>query len=158
MYFEWTGKSVEVKSTTNVQSRIHKIHGIDQLAPPENGELFLFSLRIREEQGGDKTLVDLISLCREKLKGDVEALSKFENMLSVAGYSPLYNEEYSKFKFRIIDEKLYKVTDEFPRLINKSFKKGIPSGIGTIDYSINLDGYDNLCIASSPNKNFWLLD
>jgi len=39
--FEWKGKSVEVKSTTNVQSRVHKIHGIDQLSPPENGDLFL---------------------------------------------------------------------------------------------------------------------
>ncbi len=151
--FEWLGKSVEVKSTTNVRSRIHKIHGIDQLSPPENGELFLFSLRLREEQGGDKTLPDIIALCRGLLKEDIDALSKFENMLSIAGYSPIHDEEYLKFRFRIVDEKLYDVTDEFPRLINESFINGVPSGVGTIEYFINLDGYDNLCVANSPRNS-----
>ena len=156
--FEWQGKSVEVKATTNVQSRTHKIHGIDQLSPPENGEIFLFSLRLREEQGGDKTMVDIINLCREKLKDDIDALSKFENLLSIAGYSPIHDEEYSKFRFRVVDEKLYKVTDEFPRLVSDSFINGVPSGVGTVEYLINLDGYDNLCIANSPNDNINFLN
>lgn len=57
--FEWKEKSVEVKATTNVQGRVHKIHGIDQLLPPEKGELLFFSLRIREEQGSKDTLPNL---------------------------------------------------------------------------------------------------
>jgi|SRR3989344_1220506 len=156
--FEWTGKSIEVKATINVQSRTHKINGIDQLSPPENGELFLFSLRLREEQGADKTLPSLIAFCREKLKEDIDALSKFENILVVAGYSPLFDEEYSKYKFRIVDEKLYKVTDEFPRLVSDSFIEGVPSGVNNIEYTINLDGYNNLCIANSPNEILNILD
>jgi len=156
--FEWVGKSVEVKATINVQSRVHKIHGIDQLSPPLNGELLLFSLRLREEHGADKNLPDLIALCKEKLKDNVDALSKFENILVISGYSPIYDEEYSKFKFRIVDEKLYKVTDEFPRLIKESFIDGIPSGVGVVEYSINLDGYDNLCVANSPTEGSNILD
>jgi len=150
--FERKGKSVEVKSTTNVQSRVHKIHGIEQLSPPENGDLFLFSLRLREEQGSEMTLPNLIKLCKDFLRDDIDSLSKFENILAITGYSPLYDKEYSEFKFRVVDEKLYKVTKEFPHLERNSFVNDVPSGVGLIDYSINLDGYDNLCIANSPKE------
>ena len=60
---------LKTKNSVNVK---HKINGIDQLSPPENGELFLFSLRLREEQGADKTLPSLIAFCREKLKEDID--------------------------------------------------------------------------------------
>jgi len=150
--FEWKGTSVEVKSTTNVQCRVHKIHGIEQLSPPENGDLFLFSLRLREEQGSEMTLPNLIKLCKDFLGDDIESLSKFENILAIAGYSPFYDKEYSKFKFRVVDEKLYRVTKDFPHLERSSFINDVPSGIGVIEYSINLDGYDNLCLATSPNE------
>ncbi|MCX6750694.1 MAG: PD-(D/E)XK motif protein [Candidatus Pacearchaeota archaeon] len=150
--FELEGKSIEVKSTTSVQSRIHKINGIEQLTPPENGKLFFFSLRLREEKGANMTLPILIESCRDILKEDIEALSKFENALAVAGYSPIHDEEYSEFKFRIVDEKLYEVTEEFPHMSPDLFINGLPSGISMIEYSINLDGYDNLCIANSPDQ------
>jgi hypothetical protein len=150
--FEWHGKSVEVKATTNSQNRIHRIHGIDQLSPPENGELFLFSLRIHEEQGSENTLPKIIALCLENLKDNVDALSKFENALAVAGYSPVHNDEYSKLRFRVGEGKLYKVTNEFPSLTVESFEAGIPNGVGMIEYSINLDGFDHLCIANSPDE------
>lgn len=153
--FEWTGKSVEVKATTNTQ-RIHKINGIDQLAPPENGDLYLFSMRLKEEQGASNSLPKLIELCREKFNEDIEALSKFENILVIAGYSPLYEEEYSKYNFRIVDEKLYLVSNNFPCLVKNSFINGVPSGIGMIEYMINLDGYDSLCVAKSPHEKTFL--
>lgn len=155
--FEWVGKSVEVKATTNIQSRIHKIHGIEQLSPPKNGDLLLFSLRLREEQGADNTLPNIILLCREKLKNNPDAISKFENILALVGYSPLHDNEYFKFKFRIVDEKLYNVTDKFPRLVVNSFINGVPSGVGKIEYTINLDGYDSLCIANSPDESINIL-
>ncbi len=150
--FEWNGKSIEVKATTNNQSRIHKIHGIEQLAPPKDGQLFLFSLRLREEEGAENTLPNLIASFREKLKDDIDALSKFENILVVIGYSSIHEEEYSKVKFRIVDEKLYDVTKDFPRIISESFSEGVPLGVGVIEYTINLDGYSNLCISTSPNE------
>jgi hypothetical protein len=151
--FEWTGKSVEVKATTNVGSRAHRIHGLEQLSPPQDGKLFLFSLRLREEQGASNTLPNLISICRDKLAENLEASAKFENCLAIAGYSPIYDEEYSSYKFRVVDEKLFHVTEKFPRIIASSFVEEIPSGVGLIEYDINLDGYDNLCIAKSSDNN-----
>lgn len=155
--FEWTGSSVEVKATTNAHSRVHKINGLEQLSPPKDGKLFLFSLRLREENGADATLPGIINLCREELRSDIEALSKFENMIAALGYSPLHDDEYCKIKFRIIDEKLYEVTKDFPRLVPDLFKDGMPLGVGAVEYTVNLDGYDGLCIAKSPNDGAELL-
>ena len=149
--FEMKGKSIEAKATTNVQSRIHRIHGIDQLSPPKEGVLLLFSLRLREEQSSDNNLPNLIALLQDKLKNNVEALSKFENTLAVAGYSPIHNEEYSKFKFRIVDEKLYEVKEGFPCITTHLFKEGLPNGVCQIRYSINLDGFERFCIANNPD-------
>ena len=155
--FEMKGKSMEVKATTNVQGRIHKIHGIEQLTPQKDGILLLFSLRLREEQGAENTLPELVCLFQDKLKNDIDTLSKFENTLAVAGYSPIHNDEYSKFKFRIVDEKLYFVSDDFPRIIKESFVNDVPKGVTAVEYVINLDGCDNLCIANkAQDKNKFL--
>src|SRR5262249_35908769 len=59
--FEWPGHSVEVKATTSTRGRIHRIHGLEQLAPPEQGELLFFSLRLREEGGATNTLPSLVA-------------------------------------------------------------------------------------------------
>lgn len=150
--FEMRGKSIEVKATTNTKSRSHRINGIDQLLPPKEGELMLFSLRLREEQGSEETLPKLVALCQEKLKENIEALSKFENTLAATGYSPIHDEEYSKFKFRIVDEKLYTVKEGFPRIISSSFREGLFDGVSQIVYTINLDGFDNFCIANAPDN------
>ena len=58
--FEWPGRSVEVKATTSSRGAIHRIHGIEQLMPPDSGELLLFSLRLREEAGGGNSLPRVI--------------------------------------------------------------------------------------------------
>jgi len=152
--FEWSGTSVEVKATTNVKSRIHHINDVDQLLPPDDGVLFLFSLHLREEQGSQNSLTSLISLCRENIQDDVDALSKFENILAIFGYSPVYDEEYSKLKFRVVDQKLYSVKEGFPRIISGSFKNNIPNGVFDINYLINLDGFDEYCVATSPDDKF----
>lgn len=148
--FEWLRKSVEVKATTNVQSRIHVIHGIEQLSPPENGELFLFSLKLREEQGAETTLPKLVAACQDFLKENLDALTDFENALALTGYSPMHNEKYESFHFRVVDEKLFTVNNRFPKITKESFSDGIPAGVIDIEYSINLDGFEDLCVAKSP--------
>src|SRR5207245_778158 len=37
--FEWPTRSVEVKVTTSTRGPIHYIHGLDQLVPPDGGNL-----------------------------------------------------------------------------------------------------------------------
>lgn len=146
--FEWTESSVEVKATTSTRGRIHRINGLDQLAPPEAGELLFFSLRLREEGGATNTLPSVIAACRAQLEADADSLSKFERALAQVGYSPAHDEEYAKLRLRVVEEGLFQVRDDFPRLTAAHLTEGVPPGLEAVDYEINLSGFNHLCIAS----------
>jgi hypothetical protein len=150
--FEWLGQSVEVKATTSTRGRIHRINGLEQLSPPENGKLALFSLRLREEDGATNTLPNLINLCRDALQESADALTDFENALASIGYSPMHDEEYEKIHLRIVDETLFSVQDNFPRITKDKFQDGVPIGVEMVNYEINLEGYDKLIIARKPQE------
>jgi hypothetical protein len=140
--FEWLGEAVEVKATTSSRGRIYHINGIDQLDPPENGKLFFFGIRLREEGGSEMTLPRIIENCRKLLSSDDDSLDRFESALVQAGYSPLHNDEYEKLRFRIIEETMFEVKDDFPRISISNFIKGIPAGIERVEYEINLNGFN----------------
>lgn len=147
--FEWPGKSVEVKATTSTRGRVHRINGLDQLAPPEEGKLLFFSLHLREEGGASNTLPGLVASCRAQLKADAEALSGFESALVQVGYSPAHEEEYAKLKLRVVDEELFRVEENFPRLTLTSFADGVPHGVERVEYEINLAGFEHLRVAAN---------
>lgn len=148
--FEWADKSVEAKGTTSVHGRRHWIHGLDQLMPPENGKLFLYSLVIREETGAYETLPGVIENCRELLVGNLEAADLFEYLLAESGYSPLHVSQYDRLHFRIVDEALYRVEGTFPRVTENALRELSISGITEIDYEISLDGFDEYIAARKP--------
>lgn len=149
--FEWTGRSVEVKATTSTRGQIHHINGLDQLAPPEAGELLFFSLRLREEAGATNTLPSLVDTCKSLLASDSDSLSRFEAALAQVGYSPAHEEEYSKLHLRIVEEGLFSVRDDFPRLTRAYLISGIPPlGVEHVEYEINLGGCSRLRVARMP--------
>jgi hypothetical protein len=150
--FEWIGKSVEVKATTSARGCIHWISGLDQLSHPEMGELLFFSLHLREEAGATNSLPLLIGTILEQIDSDSDATSHLEALLANTGYLPAHAEEYSKIHFHIIDESLFIVKDDFPRLIPQQFSRGIPKGIEQIKYEINITTFDHLRIARQPSE------
>lgn len=150
--FEWSGRSVEVKATTSARGRIHRIHGLDQLLPPENGALFLFSVGLREEGGASHDLPGVIELCRNLLEGNDDGLAHFENALARIGYSPMFEDEYSKLKLRIAENVLFQVQGNFPRLTGVSFSSGVPDGVERVEYEINLNSFDTLVVARQPDQ------
>ena len=150
--FEWSDKSVEVKAATHSRGRIHRINGIDQLEPPSNGPLYLFSLLLREEAGSMLHLPALIESCSTQLSGFDEALSHLESGLIQLGYSPTYKEEYSKLHLRVLDAALFYVNGDFPRITATSFSNGIPPGVERVEYQINLATFNNLIIAHEPQE------
>lgn len=150
--FEWVGNSVEVKGTTSPSGRVHRIHGLEQLAPPESGQLLFFSLQLREEAGATHTLPGLIEACRKCVTKDLAALDVFETALVRSGYLESHSDEYNKLRFRITSQKLFRVEDDFPRLTPASFAVPITSGIERIEYDVNLSGYSHLIVADSPES------
>lgn len=152
--FEWLKHSVEVKGTASTRGPVHRIHGIDQLALPEHGNLLLFSLRVREEAGATNSLPAVITMCRHQISHEEEVLSKFESALMRAGYSVAHEEAYRNIRFRIVEEGLYAVRDDFPRLTPSQIFTGVPAGIEHVDYDINLGGFQHLRIAQSAAEVF----
>lgn len=150
--FEWPGKSIEVKATSSTRGRIHIINGMEQLLPPENGELFLFSLRLREEAGAATTLPGLIGQCRDLIESDPDALSAFEIGLTLAGYSPAHDDDYNETFLRVAEEAVFVVKDNFPRITKDTFINEIPEGVEALVYEINLNTFDHLRVASSAQE------
>lgn len=150
--FEWAGKSVEVKATASVHERVHRIHGLDQLLPPEAGVLLLFSQRLREEAGATNSLPNLVALCREQLVGEPHILSQFEGALIQVGYSIADADEYSQLRLRVVEEGLYQVQADFPRLTKSELRDGLLPGVRDVNYEIILDGFAHLCLARLPEE------
>jgi hypothetical protein len=152
--FEWQQRSVEVKGTTSTRGPIHHINGIAQLDPPENGDLLMFSMRIREEAGASNSLPNMVEVCRLLFADDAPSLGTFESALEAAGYSALHQDEYGKTHWRVVEEQLFAVKDDFPKLCVTSFAGEIPSGVEQIGYDINLSAFRHLCVAMRINDAF----
>ncbi|MEK6806631.1 MAG: PD-(D/E)XK motif protein [Pseudomonadota bacterium] len=150
--FEWSRMSVEAKATTSTRGHIHRINGLDQLAPPENGRLMLFSLRLREEGGASNTLPALVATARGLLQEHHDALTHFETMLAERGYLPAHEDDYAVIRLRVVEESVYEVRDTFPRLTPAQFPAGLPTGVERIEYEINLSGCAHLCAARQPDE------
>jgi hypothetical protein len=148
--FQWPALAVESKATTSVRGHVHRINGLDQLEPPAEGRLCLFSLRLREETTASNSLITLIESITNELANDADALDGFETRLMQAGYSPAHAERYAEVRLRVINERLYEVADGFPRLSVESFVGGLPDGIDRVEYEVDLDACPGAMIASAP--------
>ena len=148
--FQWPSLAVEAKATTSVRGHVHRINGLDQLDPPTEGPLLLFSLRMREEATASNSLLTLIKTIQSALGDDGQALDGFESRLVQAGYSPLEADRYAEIRFRVINERLYEVGEGFPRLSGASFVDGLPPGVERVEYEVNLDSCSEAMMATSP--------
>lgn len=150
--FESKVESIEVKATTSVNGLIHRINGIDQLSDPDNGPLYLFSLKLREEASSDHSLPGLVNDCRKQFADAGDAAVHFDNALATAGYLDAHEPEYSKASYRVISELLFVVKDDFPRLSVDGFKLGIPPGVDKICYDIDLQVVPHLQVAGNAES------
>jgi hypothetical protein len=148
--FQWPQMAIECKTTASVRGHIHRINGLDQLDPPADGALSVFSLRLREEVTASNSVASLVRTITAELSGNGDALSDFESRLMQVGYSPVDVDRYDEQRYRVINERLYAVTEEFPRLSAASFAGGLPAGIERVEYDVDLDAVPQLVIASSP--------
>lgn len=154
--FELPGLGVEVKTTKRVDA-VHIIHGIDQLLEPVGGALLLFGLSVRDEASATESLPRLVSEIRARLRDDLDALNAFDALLYAAGYDDRLEAEYAKLLFRVRTEGLYRVADDFPRLVPASIVGGLPAGIGAVSYELRLDAAAPWMVASSASAAIKLL-
>lgn len=125
--------AVEVKTTLHKESRTIRIHGLDQLDPPEAGSLYLRFIRLTSDPAAQSIV---------ELADQVLSLSDNQpaviNLLAQAGYVLGEHSEYADRRFTVIEDELHPVDDEFPRLTEHDLPEGSQHRIHDVDYSIDL--------------------
>ncbi|MDA8383812.1 MAG: PD-(D/E)XK motif protein [Betaproteobacteria bacterium] len=149
--FEYPGLSIEVKGGTCARGGVFKINGVRQLEPPEGGRLLFFGLQLREEAGASNTLPMLVDACRHSVAPDADAEGLLDAGLITAGYLAAHADEYAKNRWRVVEERLVDVTEDFPRIVGASFPCGLPQGVEQLEYTINLGTFGRLVVAKRPS-------
>lgn len=151
--FQWPEGSVEVKATARRADGavVHNIEHLDQLADPESGTLYLFSLRVVRDRLAANTLPGLVDRCSEQLRGDAPSRESFLRKVSLRGYSPTHRRLHSS-PYRIMEERLYEVVGSFPRLTVESFMEGLPAGIVDVSYKLDMAACEPFLRATGPDQ------
>ena len=157
--FQWPSVSVEVKTTATqiTTAPIHRIAGLDQLADPEQGQLFLFSLQVCDDALSSNTLHSLVASISAEIMDNFQVLSEFSDKLAARGYSPADQQAPTR-PLRILAERLYRIAEGFPKLTRKFFQPtGLPAGIHGIEYAIDLAVCDRWLVATQPEEGMKFL-
>jgi hypothetical protein len=149
--FQWSDTSVEVKGTSRRQEGgvVHHVQHLDQLADPETGELLLFSLHVVPDSLAGNSLPGIVESISTRLAPTPGVLAKFFRKLAERGYHPAHAHRYAT-RYRILTQTLYRVAADFPRLTSASFAGGLPSGVTSVGYDINMSACDAWRVADRP--------
>lgn len=150
--FQWSSASVEVKTATtqSAGAPVHRIASLEQLADPELGQLYLFSLQVCDDALAANTLHSLVASLTADLEADFHSLSEFNDKLAARGYSPVACQSAARV-LRILGERLYCVDASFPRIVRETFgNHGAPRGVVSVSYELNLAVCDKWLVATRP--------
>ncbi len=127
--------ALEVKTSGRSDTTRVSIHGIDQLAPPAGGTLYLAHICLERVENGQLS-VGLVFDRLLKSGADRETLEKG---LKALGCSDPHGEDWNRLSFDLEGLKVYRVSDGFPRIIDSSFAgEHLPAGISSLEYQIDL--------------------
>ena len=127
--------SIEVKSTINKYSS--KMVASGQFQLKSDKDLYIYFVRMEPSLTGSSinSLVDIL-----KSKG--YNIDKLEQMLLNRGYER--GASSRELCFDILEKRKYFVDDDFPKIVDSSFKDDmLPHGITQIQYTIDLDSIDH---------------
>lgn len=148
--FQWSQRSVEVKTTSRAGVIVHTIQHLDQLADAETGQLYLYSLRVTRDALAANTLNTLVEVATAALSGQPDARADLLAKLGQRGYSPASRDQ-SAVPYRVIDEGLYTISHDFPRLTPESFPNGLPNGVTSVSYRLDMNACARWRVAGEPS-------
>jgi hypothetical protein len=134
--FASDGVAIEVKATTARNGHKVDIHGIQQLSIPAESSLYLAFVRVLSDPGGER-LSDLAAALEKK---GVPAL-ELRKRMKAAGFSEQGDDGY---RFAVGESTLHQVGPTFPRITEESFVNGLPRGVESLRYVVDLTGSDPL--------------
>jgi hypothetical protein len=134
--FRLPGLTIEVKSTLSASYRRVVVHGLRQLADPEDGSDLVLVLRRFERSPEGRSIPDAIE---EIVKLGVSRATLLSHLADV-GYSEVHRSDYDSSRFVSEEEALRNIDDSHPRLTPEMLVGVDLSCIDSIDYELNLNG------------------
>ena len=126
--------AVEVKATTGNDPDIVRIANVRQLDDTGLHALYLAHTAYDFRKDAGRTLGELVNTLRAVLQPSPAALTEFEERLSFAGYSEPEKGVCIAHGFARRSGEDFRVTEEFPRLLEER----LPEGVSDVTYSIHL--------------------
>jgi Putative PD-(D/E)XK family member, (DUF4420) len=126
---------LEVKTTMSANYRRVRIHGLRQLAVPEDGSELVLVLRRLEASPGGRSVPDLT----DALVGGGAPRAKLLECLSKVHYSEQHRALYEHRKFVSQEVALRRVDDSHPRLTPEILRPIDLAHIDKVDYELNLN-------------------
>ena len=134
--FEIGSLCIEAKARRGSATPYVAISSEFQLDPTGCSGLFLHVTDVAQEPldgGQGRTLDEIVGEVVAVVSGDSPvAAQKFEQLLAAVGYRP--EDDYSDVRWSIGDIRIFKVTDDFPRIAGMS----LPAGVSSVRYSLLL--------------------
>lgn len=143
--FQGENWAIEVKTTkTNSSDRL-TINGERQLDDTLLDNLFLYHISVEVSKKNGQTLNKEIEELRKTLTTDTIALHRFNTGLIHAGY---FNEQaplYQDCCYKVRMEQAYRITGNFPRIIERDLRKGVCN----VTYTINTSACEYYAITDT---------
>ncbi len=128
-------KALEIKTSTQRKGRTILIHGHDQLDAPVSGDLYLTVLKVEETPVSGEAISELVQSLVELGCKHTDLLLLLANL----GLTPDVIAKCDDMRLQVLERRIYRVDDRFPRITSLSFKgDGLPNGILSIAYEIDL--------------------
>lgn len=143
--FQGEDWAIEVKTTaTNGSDRL-TINGERQLDDALLDRLFLYHLSVEVSRKNGQTLNRKIEDLRKALTADAIALHRFNTSLIHTGYFDEHAPLYQDRCYKIRREQAYRISGNFPRIMERDLR----NGISNVTYSINTSACEEYAVTDT---------
>jgi hypothetical protein len=126
-------KAIEVKTVLANEGSEFRVHGLEQLVPPDDGSLSLVQVKVRPSAATGQSVPQLVA---ELMPAAGTALEKG---LAAIGYRASDVEVYRKTTFELLAIDWFEVGPGFPRVTPASLVENqLPAGISDLHYTVDL--------------------
>lgn len=137
--FQFADWAVEVKTTHGKNQQKLYISNERQLDISIIPHIYLIHLSLEIREGFGESLNQIVLNLNNILSESPAAFSVFNLKLLEAGYFEHHSDYYEKTGYSIRQENIYKVTNDFPKIIESM----IPPGVGDVRYSLVVSANEN---------------
>jgi len=124
--------AVEVKTTGTKEPQHLMIQSERQLDDTGLTALFLLHLSLDRREDVGESLVAIIHSLRQILKADTASLELYEDRLLEAGFLQGQISQYERTGYNVRSANLFRVRENFPRIVAADLKPGV----GSVKYSL----------------------